>query len=368
MSRFPVYKPCALLLLAATLLPRPAAAEEIPVPVIAVQAAEPGAVPETFSLTGSVTARRSASLSSRIPGLVEKLRVDAGSVVKKGEELMCLDTALVEIERDAVETEIEAAEIELAEAERRYEDIRELAERGGFPRTEAETLKSTAKVRKAARDRLLVERRELAERIDRHRLVAPFAGVIHEKHTEEGEWVDEGDPVVQLVETEDPWFDIQVPQESLARIRRAKKVSVRLDAAPERTFPAEIAVSVPVKDPVSRTFLVRLRLQGAEDLAAPGMSGTAHVEASAARKDSVWVPRDSVVRFPDGSAKVWTVSGYGDDVEVESREVVTGKNLDTQVEILEGLKGGEFIILKGNEGLREEQRVRAQPATENNAP
>src|SRR5690606_19074008 len=178
-----------------------------------VVAEKTGAVEREFSLTGTVTARREARLSSRTGGLVAEIAVDAGSLVKPGEVLATLDTRLAEIALDLIRAEIAQAEVELAEAVRREEEVREISRSGAFPKSEAETRKTEARLRETALARLRVREEEELERIERHRLVAPFGGVVAEKIAEAGEWVQTGTPVLRLVETDKPRFDLRVPQE-----------------------------------------------------------------------------------------------------------------------------------------------------------
>ncbi len=342
----------------------PAHAAEAPARVLTVRAEKAEGILRTLSLTGTVTARREARLSSRATGLVMEMRVEEGHLVEKGDVLMTLDTALAEIRLEEIRAEINRSRIQLKEAKRQEEEVRELAKTGGFPKSEAETRKSSVLVSEATLQQLLVREREQTELIARHRLIAPFGGVISRKLTEEGEWVPTGTPVLELVETEKPRFDLQVPQEFLTRVSDAEKVIVRLDAHPGIPLEAHIATMVPVKDEVSRTFLTRLEFDDERPLAAPGMSGTAEISFRPREGESVRIPRDAVVRYPDGKIKVWVVSRNGEETLVRSREIETGNALGEFTEVLSGLEGGEQIVLKGNESLREDQAVAPREATE----
>lgn len=348
----------AALMLAGAPFPGLAESEAPPAPVITVLAEKSEGILRNLTLTGTVTARRQTRLSSRATGLVMGMHVDAGSVVKKGDVLMTLDTRLAEISLELIRAEITQGEIELEDAQRREDEVKDLVSTGGFAKSEAESRKSAVRVSEATLLQLKAREREQVEMIERHRLIAPFGGVISRKIAEEGEWVPTGTPVLELVETERPRFDIQVPQEFLTQVSGAETVSVSLDASPGVVIGAHIEAMVPVKDNVSRTFLTRLELDDPDSLAAPGMSGTAQITFRANSGETVQIPRDAVVRFPDGSVKVWVVSRSGEKSLVKSREIKTGGSLGEYTEVLEGLTGGEQIVLKGNEGLREEQSVK----------
>ena len=335
-----------------------AAAEEEPPKPVTVVTATPAPVVTRLDLTGSVTARRQAQLSSRASGLIRKLHVDAGDVVEKGDVLMELDDELAALALERVAADRELARLELADARRLEEEGRNLAKSGAFPRSEADSRETALKLATTALSRGEVLEKEQQAVLQRHRLIAPFGGVISGKLAEEGEWVQTGTPVVELVETDALRMDVQAPQEAYPLLQKDPTVEVRLDAYPEQPLTGKIAVIVPVKDAVARTFLARIALDDPQKLAAPGMSGRVIFNLES-EKPVLQIPRDAVVRFPDGTAKVWAIAGD----KAVSRTVVTGETLTGSIEILSGIEPGERVVLRGNEALREGQSLEILPAT-----
>jgi RND family efflux transporter MFP subunit len=352
------------LLAAGTPLP---AAPEGPRPVTVTRPVQEPLV-TTLELTGSLTARRHSHLSARTSGLVQRLEVDAGRTVAHGDTLMELDSALAMLVLEKTSAQRRQAELELAEAERLLTEGKNLAKLGGFSRSEAETRETNVRVRRALLESLTVQVREQEEIIARHRLPAPFSGVISRKLTEEGEWVQTGTAVLELVETGAPWLDVQAPQEAYAALRDGGaeaeavrlEVTVHLDAFPDVALPARISTRVPVKDLVARTFLVRLELEDPRQLAAPGMSARARFTLRG-REPVVQVARDAVVRLPDGTAKVWVVETNGGTPVARSRLVELGRTLTRLVEVRRGLEGTPQVVVRGNEGLRENEPVSVLP-------
>jgi len=334
--------------------------EEQAVPVEVAIAQRSEGLTRKVMLTGTVTSQQHARLSARTSGLVEAVQVDAGSKVKKGEVLLELDARFAEIDLDLVRAEIDSAQAQLDEANRKVEEVRGLLEVDAFPKTQAEELKANLRIRGAELKGLKVREEQQRERIERHRLVAPFSGVISRKNTEAGEWVDTGTVVLELIDTKELWFDLQVPQEHLTAVEDAQTITVYLDAHPDQPLDAEIDIAVPVKDPISRTFLTRLTLQDPEKHAMPGMSGTVHI-ASQPTDATVRIPRDAVVRLPGGEAKVWIVEANGEGAMVaRSQTVEITQALGESTEVRKGLKGSEKVVIRGNEGLEDGQVVELQ--------
>jgi RND family efflux transporter MFP subunit len=323
-----------------------------------IQAQSSSDVSSTKKLTGTVTSPRSSDLSSRMEGLITEVNVDAGSVVKKGDLLVQLDAKLAELDLALIKTEIAQAEIELIDAKRLVAESTKLTQSGAFAKSETATRKTMLLVSENKLKQLDARQSQLLEKIARHQLIAPFDGVISSKLSEAGEWVATGNPVLRLIEMSNLRFDLQVPQESLAIVKNTGSIKVLLDAYPNQEIEAKVSVIVPVKNNISRTFLTRLTLTDPDGLATPGMSGTATIESHSKSDTIAQVPRDALVKFPDGTNKVWIVENGNSAPKVVSKIVKTAGELGKMAKIIEGLKGGETIVIKGNEGLQENQAVK----------
>jgi RND family efflux transporter MFP subunit len=309
-----------------------------------------------LELTGSVSASHRSQLSPRIPGLILKMNVDAGVMVKQGEVLMELDPELSELELERMERELEQARIELADAQRLLAEGRALASRGAFPKSEAESRQTMNDVKKASVGQLEARTKLQRSIIERHRLVAPYDGVISKRLADAGEWVQTGVPVVELVSLKNPRLDVQVPQEYVASIAEDSKVIVKIDAYRDREYAGRVAAIVPVKDDVARTFLTRIEWEEGADPIGPGMSGNATFEIRSGER-VVQVPRDAVVRFPDGGSKVWIVKDEAGRSVVQARDVVLGDSLGETVHVIRGLEDGARVVVRGNESLRDGHEV-----------
>jgi RND family efflux transporter MFP subunit len=343
-----------------------AVADDAPKPVVVVTAVK-APVLTTVELTGSVTARRQASLSSRTDGLIRKLLVDSGDVVKSGDLLMELDDELAVLALERVIAGREQAEVILANATRLETEASQLTKTGAFARSEAESRKTALKVGETELRRGVALEKEQRSLVERHRLLAPFDGVISMKLAEEGEWVETGTPVVELVETGSLRMDVQAPQELYPMLRKNPEITIRLDAYPAESLGGRITAIVPVKDAVARTFLVRMEIDDPGKLAAAGMSGRVTLTFSD-DKGTMQIPRDAIIRLPDGTTKVWVVDQSGNQAITHSTTVKTGRGLGESIEIIEGIENGSRIVVRGNESLTEGQLVSIIPAAPESTP
>lgn len=326
-------------------------------PVTVVTVSEQSIV-ETVPLTGTVTSERSSALSPRVSGLVDEVRVDAGDEVNRGDTLIQLDTELSKLALERTEAAVTEAQAQLDEAIRLRDEARKLLDSQNIPETQVRAAEAEVAIRRAAFERLQVEAREQRERLQRHAVIAPYDAVVSRKLTEAGEWVDTGTPVLELVETDRLRLDVQAPQNLYQSIHADMPVTVRMDTFKDETFDATVQAKVPVNDPSARTFLVRVGLDNTAGRLTPGMSAQAFFRIDR-DKTGLVLPRDSIVRLPDGTNNVWVVSQNDSGQTVANkRQVQLGKIMADEVVIESGLEPGQQVVLRGNEVLSDGQRVK----------
>ncbi|MCB1910150.1 MAG: efflux RND transporter periplasmic adaptor subunit [Rhodocyclaceae bacterium] len=319
---------------------------------------QPSGRDRILDLSGNVTAQRRAELSPRVSGLVAAIAADVGDRVRAGQLLLELDDELARLAYARDQAQLEEAGTRVREARRLYGEARSLVDKAFLPETRLPASQAEVDIAHAARQRIAAQTRESAERVARHRMSAPFDGVIVRRSAELGEWVDTGDAVFELVATRPLRIDVQVPQERIAEISADTPVTVMPDALPDTRLSGRVAARVPVGDATARTFLVRVLVDDASDHVAPGMS--AHVQFRLGEgRAGVSVPRDAVLRHPDGRAEVWLASEDGKGgLVARRREVRIVRNLGDRVEVAEGLAAGQKVVIRGNERLRDGQPLR----------
>lgn len=312
---------------------------------------------ETLRLSGSLTSPYRSSLSPDFEGRLVSLNVDAGDRVKQGDILFKLDDELARLELAQATAAEHEAEADLAEARRRVVEVRKLVTEKTFPESEARSLEALVMRNLAILERRRAERAYAAATLDRHALKAPFSGVIAERGADLGERVDTDSRVLLLVAIDRLQLDLRVPQQYFQRVNTGTELNLTLDALPGQTIAARVSQVVPVSDPDARTFLVRAQVDNSAASLTPGMSVRAVIRIGTDRQAEV-VPRDALIRYPDGRTIVWVAAVEGDRYVVEERQVKTGLTFDGSIEIIEGLSVGERVVIRGNEALRQGQQVR----------
>ena len=303
-------------------------------------------------LTGTVTAQHNASLSVAAAGLVQDILVDTGAKVARDDVLLRMDAELAELRHAAARAAVAQAQVRARDAERRLQEAESLLPQRGIAET---TVRELAANRDAARAQLQQVTAEAAlaqALLDRHTLRAPFPGVISLRRTERGEWLNPGQAVFDLVGLDDLRLDFAVPEDYLSSLQVGAPLTFRTAADPTRELTGRVASLVPVADTAARTFL--LRIAPADDARSgllPGMSVSARLALATGRR-GIAVPRDALVRYPDGRVVVWTAEADGDALIARENTVTTGLAFGGQIEILQGLAANEQVVVRGNEALQ----------------
>jgi len=330
------------------------AAAQQNVPTVLVSRIELTALIEEVPLTGTVISPRIAELSTEVSGIVAEIGVELGDRVAAGELILRLNSELEAMTLDAARASTEQARHELADARRRLAEARKLGEIQSV--SAVETIAAEVQIDVAKLRRARSEEKRQAARLERHRLSAPFDGLISRKLVEQGEWIQPGQTVVELVALDELRIDFQAPQSVYTKIGDSTRLRVKLDALPGRQFDGRIERIIPVTDPISRTFLLRAALEDPTTQLAPGMSASGILRLDAGAR-GVAVPRDAIIRYPDGRVTVWVAEAEGEQARVRELRVQTGLSFGGLVAITHGLEPGAVVVVRGNESLYEGQAV-----------
>lgn len=326
-------------------------------PPVTVAQAETAPVVDVVHVNGTVTSPQSAVLSPSVAGLIETVRVDAGDRIDKGQVLVTLDRELEELSLQRARAEAAQATAALDDAQRRLAEAERIGPTQAIAESAIKSLRAEVARAGASSDATAAAVLHQEAVVSRHTVRAPFAGVVSRRIAEVGEWVNPGDGLVELVATDRLRFDFRVPQSQYAQLEKQTPVEIVVDALDDSVIAGHVQAIVPVKDPGARTFLLRVVADSPTSVkVTPGMSARASLRVDTHRSGVV-VPRDALLRYPDGRDTVWIVVDEGGDPVVREKRVETGIEFDNLIEIRSGIETGATVVTRGNELLREGQSV-----------
>lgn len=201
--------------------------------------------------------------------------------------------------------------------------------------------------------RLQASVQRLQADVQKTTVYAPVSGVITQRYTEVGQWVERGDKVADLIDLNTTFVRVPIHEKDIGRVRVGDTATVSLDALPNRTFEGRVKHIIPQADAASRTFPVKIEVANTPDQTLKaGMSARVQLRSGAERA-AVLVPKDAVVRWA-GKQIVFVVQ----DEKARMIPIKPGRIYNGSVEVLEGgLKPGDRVVVTGNETLQDEAAV-----------
>lgn len=323
-------------------------------------------VPQTLVLTGVVTARTSADISSHVTAQVADLRVREGDSVSKGQVLIRLSSAplaagvqqsdsLLAVARKQ-EMAAQAQKILAAATYARYDMLNQ---RHSVTPHEFDQVKSQLEAAGAQQEAAVaqVQAAEAASAgsraTDAYTVIkAPFSGIVTARYASAGSMATPGVALLHIEASGDLEVDVQVNESMLHKLRIGDPVQIMMQGSDSR-IAAHIREIVPTGDPAAHTFTVKAGLPVSNALYS-GM--TASVAIPTGRRASVSIPRSSVLEH----GQLDSVLALDETSAAQLRYVSLGQSLGGDVEVVSGLKPGDRIVAHPGDSLIG-RRIEPQP-------
>jgi HlyD family secretion protein len=350
---------------------------------LAVETASGSGPAAVLNASGYVTARRQATVSSKITGKVSEIFVEEGMKVEEGQVLARLDDRQARLELELAQAQLGASEKALAETEanlnlakKDLERNRQLTAGGVSSQSALDTAEaqSTSLEARLARQRGDVEvaRRNVAilkQLLDDTIIRAPFAGVAISKDAQPGEMVSPVSAgggftrtgISTIVDMASLEIEVDVNEAYLQRVTSGQKVRATVDAYPEEPFAAHLITVIPAADRDKATVKVRIGFDQLDPRILPDMgvkvafladpSGAAGATGASR---TVRVPR-SAIREAGGDKIVFVVRPEG---TLDRRAVSVALGTGDMAEVTAGLRAGEKVVIEGPDTLAGDSRVR----------
>ena len=329
-----------------------------------------GVAASVLDASGYVTARRQATVSSKITGKVVEVLIEEGMRVEEGQVLARLDPVDAQAQRTLAQSQIDAARAQLQEvrtqlalADKTLQRQRELLGRklvaqSQFDQAQSERDALAARIATAQRNAEVAEDTFALSDIgvDNTVVRAPFAGVVTVKAAQPGEMISPisagggftRSGIATIVDMDSLEVQVDVNEAFIGRVQAGQPVQAVLNAYPEWKIPARVIAIVPTADRGKATVKVRIGLDEKDERIVPEMGvrvsfleARQPVAADAPPPPSGVLIPSSAVTSRDGSQVVFVVR----EGRAAQQVVKVGRSLGDDREITEGLKAGDAVVL-----------------------
>lgn len=309
---------------------------------------EPRALERTLPLTGSLMPFTEATVKAKVAGELVAVTVREGESVKQGQVLAKIDLTEVQAKVAAREADGEAAKAQLVWAEKNRAQQKALLDKAFISQSAFDNIQSNydvaaAKLR-AAEAELVVARKSQGDAV----LIAPFSGIVSQRHAQPGERVALDAKVVSIVDLSRLELEASVPPASIGQVKVGQPMNFRVEGFGERDFAGRIERINPSATAGSRSISVYAVIDNRDGLLRGGMFAQGALTLS--RVEGALVVPASAVREEIGQTFVYAIQ----DGQVKRRNVKLGPpDAAGRVQVLGGLAAGERIVRANLGSLRE---------------
>lgn len=352
-------------------------------PAVSVEASTVSRVypSQSFSLlnaSGYVVAQRKAAVASKVTGRLVALMVEEGSQIRKGQVVARLENDDVAALKAQAEANLKSSRANLNQVKAEWEDAtlsynrnKTLVAKGYISQAESDTSvaryrRATAAVRAAE---AVVKASSAAVRgtdvaIEYTYIRAPFDAVVLTKSADIGDIVtplgaaaNAKAAVVTIADMTSLQVEIDVSETNISIVRVGQPCEIQMDALPDMRFRGEVHAIVPTVDRSKATVMVKVKILDKDPRMLPDMSAKVSFLSRAVKPDEqksrVSVNKLALLTRSNRQA-VFVIEGD----RVRERTVTTGEPLGDMVEIREGVKTGEKVVIKPHPSLKDGMRIK----------
>lgn len=325
-------------------LPEPqkdtSATEPAPVNVTVMTIVAEPQFTETFELPAVVEPNREVTVSAEVAGRIENIPVTKGSKVKAGD-------LLVQLNSDLLRPQFEVAEAQLKRDQIEFDRMSNLVENDATPRSDLDNATTQLAISKAQLE-------NIREQLERTNILAPTAGTLNDLPVEMGEYVQPGLPVAQIVETDIVKVVVDVPERDISFMDIGREAEIFLDyKEQEKTLTGTIAFISELADSLTRSTRVEISANNEHGYLRSGQIVRVQLKRRVI-EDAILIPLLAVIPMEEGNS-VYVVNS----TEAQRRRVELGLIKQDRVEIKQGLKSGDRLIIAGHQFVAPGQKVNA---------
>jgi RND family efflux transporter MFP subunit len=324
---------------------------ETPPTPVRVAVVEKKTVSNQVSLVGTTEAIGTSTVASEVSGLVQNFQVKEGDFVKKGELLVNLKETELRLRLKGTVADKKRIQANLKNAEKELDRVSRLKDTNSIAERQYDNAFYTYR---ALSEELLQKESEielLNYEITQKKVFAPFSGFVAKEHTQVGEWISAGGPVVTLLDLDNIRITVDVPERYMVQLLPKSNVNIFIKSVSNHLFSGKIYSVLPQGNTDSRTFPVRIHLANPDHKIKSGMEAMVTFNL-ADRKSALLVPKDAVVMAGDNRL----VFMVNDDKALPVPVNILGY-YDGDVAVEGSLKPGNRVVIRGNERLRPGQPV-----------
>lgn len=318
---------------------------------VLTQPAEKKSLRPFVEAVGTLTPFEEVTISSEVDGRVTGILIDEGMIVNKGALLATVDDTDYTLAVKQSEATLRQAEVSLANTKIEHTRKSALNKEGLITKEEFDVISTRLSLSEAEVDKAKTVLDITKQRLSKTKIYSPIAGVIKEKRVSSGDNVRPGSNLFTIIQNDPLKISFTVSERDAGKLRTGQDTSFKVDSINNRVFNGRLSLIYPNLDDKTRTLRAEAVVTNSSGVLRPGLFARVTLYTSSARA-SVVVPVTALLYEAD-QVKIFTVDG---DIARE-KFVKTGIRHGDLMEITEGLKEGEKVVIVGQQNLSDGVKV-----------
>ncbi len=350
------------------------ASQESDAKPVRVAEIERGNIADVLTYPATLRAYNEVRIFSTIPDRILAFPWKDGDEIERGKRVALIKKAGMDQGLANMSAQVEGLDAQIENLERELKRTEGLLSAGAVAQSAYDRLETQLESLRAQRKAMMAARSQLAVQAGNAFITAPISGVIAGKTLEKGDMAVPQVPLCRILGIDRLKVDIRLVEEDVPRVFVGQKVKLRFDAYPERDFEGKVTSVLPYMDPATRTNTAEVTLDNSKNEETgkrplkPGMYGRAEI-VIAMRKNVIVAPEPALLldnellgkQKPDERLrKAMIVDAEG---IARKRVVRCGARKGSTYEVIEGLAEGDRIVVRGQHGLEDGQRVEVMEAS-----
>ncbi len=302
--------------------------------------------PQTLTLPGTLLGLTQAPVASRASGYIKRWYKDIGSPVKAGD-------LLAEVETPELDQQLFQGQATQQQANESLQLAKSSLERWDALRKKDVVSQQEYEEKRSAYQQAISNFNAAQANVERFkqltvfkRIVAPFSGIVTRRNIDIGDLVDGTTKPLFLISSIDNLkIYVNVPQSYAQYVRAGQEAVIRQDELREKTIPAKVARTAGAIDPASRTMQVEVAFDNKAGLLLPG--AFVQVVLTLPASHAINIPSNTLIIRKDGTQ----VAIIDDQNKVQLQKIKVGRDYGTKMDVIDGLKGGERLVLNPSDAL-----------------
>lgn len=301
--------------------------------------------------TGTLKAQEEVTVSSEVDGIVRKIMVEEGSRVQVGTLLAVVNDIDYALEGKRSEAALKQSQANLTNARAEFSRKESLYKEELVTRQQFDDIATRLALAEAEVERAKASLAASREKLSRTKVYSPLTGAVKEKKVSVGDYVRNGTPLFVLIKIDSLKLNFTISEKDAASLKTGQEVVFSVDAFAGRQFRGKVSLLYPHVEERTRTLQAEAVVSNFDHLLKPGYFARTQIFTQSAR-DAVVIPV-TALQYDGSIIRIFVVNGN----KAQERIIKTGNKYGEDVEVVDGLKENEQVVVVGQNNLSEGVKV-----------